>query len=38
MNNVRPTVIFYGWFKCTENALIGTVFFDLFKELKKIEF
>jgi hypothetical protein len=38
MNNVRPTVLFYGWFKCTGNALIGTVFFDLFKELKKNEF
>jgi hypothetical protein len=38
MNNVRPPVIFYGWFKCTGNALIEAVFFDLFKELQKIEF
>jgi hypothetical protein len=38
MNNVRPPVIFYGCFKCMENTRMGTLFFDLFKELRKIRF
>jgi hypothetical protein len=37
MNNVRPSLIFYERFKCIGNALNEAVFFDLFKELRKIE-
>jgi hypothetical protein len=38
MNNVRPSLIFYEPLKCRENALNEAVFFDLFKELRKISF
>jgi hypothetical protein len=37
MNNVRPSLIFCEQFKCKGNALNEAVFFDLFKELRKIE-
>jgi hypothetical protein len=38
MNNVGPSLIFYGRYKCTGNASNEAVFFDLFKELRKISF
>jgi hypothetical protein len=38
MNNVSLPVIFYIPFNCRKKAAITTTFFDLFKELEKIDF